>query len=209
MKGALALRDRWLCDAPYRIWRKTRVWPATNLGMTISRIVGIQNQTPLILMSRLLTTLYLLTLASLVCGQPDQGNANNSLSIEGRWLTHQSIVRVEACETGICGFVESLRLPEEVDQATLLDIKNKDRSLRDRPIIGLNLFSRFDSITPGKSEYLKGRVYHPDHGRSYKANLRLLESGKLEIEGCVFAFCQQEAWVRLPPCTPEGCPSTP
>ena len=114
------------------------------------------------------------------------------------------IVRVEGCESGICGFVESLRLPEEIDQTTLLDIKNKDRSLRDRPIIGLNLFSRFDSITPGKSEYLKGRVYHPDHGRSYKANLRLLESGQLEIEGCVFAFCQQEAWVRLPPCTPEG-----
>ena len=161
------------------------------------------------LMSRLLTALYLLTLASLVSGQPDQGNSNDSLSIEGRWLTHQSIVRVEGCESGICGFVESLRLPEEIDQTTLLDIKNKDRSLRDRPIIGLNLFSRFDSITPGKTEYLKGRVYHPDHGRSYKANLRLLESGQLEIEGCVFAFCQQEAWVRLPPCTPEGCPSTP
>ena len=106
MKGALALRDRCLCDAPYRIWRKTRVWPATNLGMTISRIVGIQNQTPLMLMSRLLTTLYMLTLASLVSGQPDQGNSNNSLSIEGRWLTHQSIVRVEGCESGICGFVE-------------------------------------------------------------------------------------------------------
>ena len=122
MKGALALRDRCLCDAPYRIWRKTRVWPATNLGMTISRIVGIQNQTPLMLMSRLLTTLYMLTLASLVSGQPDQGNSNNSLSIEGRWLTHQSIVRVEGCESGICGFVESLRLPEEIDQTTLLDL---------------------------------------------------------------------------------------
>ena len=124
-------------------------------------------------MSRLLTALSLLTLASLASGQPGQGNSNDLLSIEGRWLTHQSIVRVEGCESGICGFVESLRLPEEIDQTTLLDIKNKDRSLRDRPIIGLNLFSRFDSITPGKTEYLKGRVYHPDHGRSYKANLRL------------------------------------
>ncbi len=180
----------------------------TNLGMTISRIVGI-HQTLLMPMSRLLTALSLLTLASLVSGQPDQSDSNDSVSIEGRWLTHQSIVRVEGCEAGICAFVESLRLPEEVDQTALLDIKNKDRSLRDRPIIGLNLFSRFDSITPGKTEYLKGRVYHPDHGRSYKANLRLLESGQLEIEGCVFAFCQQEAWVRLPPCTPEGCPSTP
>ena len=180
----------------------------TNLGMTISRIVGI-HQTLLMPMSRLLTALSLLTLASLVSGQPDQSDSNDSVSIEGRWLTHQSIVRVEGCEAGICAFVESLRLPEEVDQTALLDIKNKDRSLRDRPIIGLNLFSRFDSIIPGKTEYLKGRVYHPDHGRSYKANLRLLESGQLEIEGCVFAFCQQEAWVRLPPCTPEGCPSTP
>ena len=160
-------------------------------------------------MSRLLIALSLLTLTCLVIAQPGEGDSSDSLSIEGRWLTHQSIVRVEDCEAGICGFVESLRLPEEVDQTTLLDIKNKDRSLRDRPIIGLNLFSRFDSITPGKAEYSKGRVYHPDHGRSYKANLRLLESGQLEIEGCVFAFCQQEAWARLPPCTPEGCPSTP
>ena len=177
--------------------------------MAISRIVGIQNQTQLMLMSRLLTALYLLTLASLASGHPGQANSSELLSIEGRWLTHQSIVRVEGCQSGICGFVESLRLPKEIDQTTLLDIKNKDRSLRDRPIIGLNLFSRFDSITSGKTEYLKGRVYHPDHGRSYKANLRLLESGQLEIEGCVFAFCQQEAWARLPPCTPEGCPLTP
>lgn len=177
--------------------------------MTISRIVGIKDQTLLMPMSRLLIALSLLALACLAGAQPGEGGSNDSLSIEGRWLTHQSIVRVKGCESGICGFVESLRLPEEVDQTTLLDVKNKDRSLRGRPIIGLNLFSRFDSITPGKSEYLKGRVYHPDHGRSYKANLRLLESGQLEIEGCVFAFCQQEAWVRLPPCTPEGCPSTP
>ena len=160
------------------------------------------------LISRLLIALSLLTLTCSANAKPNEGTASD-FSIEGRWLTHQSIVRVEGCESGICGFVESLRLPEEVDQTTLLDVKNKDRSLRDRPIIGLNLFSRFDSITPGKSEYLKGRVYHPDHGRFYKANLRLLESGQLEIEGCVFAFCQQEAWVRLPPCTPEGCPSTP
>ena len=177
--------------------------------MTISRILGVRYQKQLMLMSRLLIALSLLTLTRLVIAQPGEGDSSDSLSIEGRWLTHQSIVRVEDCEAGICGFVESLRLPEEVDQTTLLDIKNKDRSLRDRPIIGLNLFSRFDSITPGKAEYLKGRVYHPDHGRSYKANLRLLESGQLEIEGCVFAFCQQEAWARLPPCTPEGCPSTP
>ena len=169
----------------------------------------IKNQILLMPMSRLLTALSLITLTYLAGAQPGEGDYNDSLSIEGRWLTHQSIVRVEGCETGICGFVESLRLPEEIDQTTLLDVKNKDRLLRDRPIIGLNLFSRFDSITPGKTEYLKGRVYHPDHGRSYKANLRLLESGQLEIEGCVFAFCQQEAWVRLPPCTPEGCSSTP
>ena len=139
--------------------------------MTIPRIVGIKDQTPLMPMSRLLTALSLLALACLAGAQPGEGGSNDSLSIEGRWLTHQSIVRVEGCESGICGFVESLRLTEEVDQTTLLDVKNKDRSLRDRPIIGLNLFSRFDSIIPGKTEYLKGRVYHPDHGRSYNCLL--------------------------------------
>ena len=125
------------------------------------------------LISRLLIALSLLTLTCSANAKPNEGAASD-FSIEGRWLTHQSIVRVEGCESGICGFVESLRLPEEIDQTTLLDVKNKDRSLQDRPIIGLNLFSRFESITPGKSEYLKGRVYHPDHGRFYKANLLLL-----------------------------------
>ena len=128
------------------------------------------------LISRLLIALSLLTLTCSANAKPNEDTASD-FSIEGRWLTHQSIVRVEGCESGICGFVESLRLPEEIDQTTLLDVKNKDRSLQSRRIIGLNLFSRFDSITPGKSEYLKGRVYHPDHGRFYKANLRLLESG--------------------------------
>ena len=57
-------------------------------------------------------------------------------------------------------------------------------------------FSRFDSITPGKSEYLKGRVYHPDHGRSY--TICDYSNQTTQIEGCVFAFCQQEAWVHSP-----------
>ena len=86
--------------------------------MTIPRIVGIKDQTLLMPMSRLLTALSLLALACLAGAQSGEGGSNDSLSIEGRWLTHQSIVRVEGCEAGICGFVESLRLPEEVDQTT-------------------------------------------------------------------------------------------
>jgi uncharacterized protein (DUF2147 family) len=129
-----------------------------------------------------------------------------SATVQGRWLTSQSVIQVRDCGGQLCGVIEQLLLPERIDQSQLLDVKNKDRRLRDRPMLGMNLLMDFGALVPGQTRYPKGRVYHPDHGRDYRASLTLISPDQLEIEGCVFAFCQSEQWSRLPPCEGDRCP---
>lgn len=129
-----------------------------------------------------------------------------SATVEGRWLTSQSVIDVRDCGGQLCGVIERLLLSERIDQSQLLDFKNKDRTLRARPMVGMNLLMDFGALVSGQTHYPKGRVYHPDHGRDYKASLTLINPDQLEIEGCVFAFCQREQWSRLPPCEGDRCP---
>lgn len=130
-------------------------------------------------------------------------------SIKGRWLTSESVINIGVCEGVLCGTIEQLLLPTEIDQSQLLDANNKKRNLRSRPMLGLNLLTDFGPLLPGQREYINGRVYHPGHGRSYKANLRLISDDQLEIEGCFLGFCQQERWRKLPPCIDGECSINP
>src|SRR5258708_30493534 len=77
----------------------------------------------------------------------------------GLWLTQASDakVRVSKCGAGICGVVVWLREP--TDPATgkpQVDDKNPNPAMRQRPMIGLPLFSGTRATAPGKRP---GQVY--------------------------------------------------
>lgn len=112
----------------------------------------------------------------------------------GRWLTPENdgVIEVADCGAGICGaVVTSERLKTQPDTK---DALNKDASLRDRPIRGLEIIHEMI----GGPEVWKGRVYNPADGGTYSGSLRLVSADRMKLTGClVWPACKSETWTRL------------
>lgn len=77
-----------------------------------------------------------------------------------------------------------------------IDRRNPDPGLRTRPILGLKILEglRYN----GRHEWIGGRVYAPDEGRSYKGKA-WLDNGVLKVRGYVgFSFLGRTMeWPRV------------
>jgi len=116
-------------------------------------------------------------------------------SVLGHWLTPQAVlVETKLCGQGICGKVIHIFLEEGQDPNEILDDQNKDPLLKTRPLIGINLLEGFGDKPVSSKKFPGGRIYNPNDGKIYKANLELLENGNMVVEGCLFVFCRDEEW---------------
>ena len=120
-------------------------------------------------------------------------NANNNSSMIGYWLTSQSIVQVKECEQGLFAIIEYIFVENGVNQESILDENNKNKSLKERSLLGINLIDGFVYSNEAK-ELSGGKIYDPGRGRSFKSNLYLLDNGNLKVEGCVMRMCGHEEW---------------
>jgi len=114
----------------------------------------------------------------------------------GVWLTQagDARVRVSKCGGGICGVVVGLRDP--INPATgkpQVDDKNPNPALRNRPMIGLPLFSGMQPSGPNR---WSGQIYNADDGSSYVSHVSLAGPDTLKVEGCMGALCGGENWTR-------------
>lgn len=114
----------------------------------------------------------------------------------GYWVTpnFSSVVRVDFCGEGqdLCG--ELVWLYEvSIDGKRMLDKRNPDESRRDRPLVGLSLFSRL----PLDDGAWRGRIYNPGDGRRYRASIRQPDANRLRLRGCWGPFCKRQTWRRL------------
>ena len=134
--------------------------------------------------------LTLLAISSSVSAEPNK-------TMEGFWLTSQSIVQVKNCDKNLCATIEHLFVDDDIDPKSITDSNNKKRSLRDRPLIGINLLEEFPSNALGKKVLKNGKIYDPGRGRVFKSNLYLLEDGTLKVEGCLMGICDHEIWQPL------------
>ena len=124
-------------------------------------------------------------------------NAEPNKTMEGFWLTSQSIVQVKNCDKNLCAIIEHLFVDDDVDPKSIMDSNNKKKSLRDRPLIGINLLEEFPSNALGKKVLKNGKIYDPGRGRVFKSNLYLLDDGTLKVEGCLMGICDHEIWQPL------------
>ena len=120
-------------------------------------------------------------------------NANNNSSMIGYWLTSQSIVQVKECEQELCAIIEYIFVENGVNQESILDENNKNKSLKERSLLGINLIDSFVYSNEAK-ELSGGKIYDPGRCRSFKSNLYLLDNGNLKVEGCVMRMCGHEEW---------------
>jgi uncharacterized protein (DUF2147 family) len=114
----------------------------------------------------------------------------------GIWLTQagDARVRVSKCGGGICGVVVGLRDP--INPATgkpQVDDKNPNPALRNRPMIGLPLFSGMQPTGPNR---WSGQIYNADDGSNYVSHVSLAGPDTLKVEGCMGALCGGENWTR-------------
>ena len=134
--------------------------------------------------------LTLLAISSSISAEPNK-------TMEGFWLTSQSIVQVKNCDKNLCAIIEHLFVDDDVDPKSIMDSNNKKKSLRDRPLIGINLLEEFPSNASGKTVLKNGKIYDPGRGRVFKSNLYLLDDGTLKVEGCLMGICDHEIWQPL------------
>jgi uncharacterized protein (DUF2147 family) len=124
-------------------------------------------------------------------------NAQEDNLIEGYWLTSASIVEVKKCDNELCATIEHIFVEEGVDPKSILDNNNKKKSLRNRPLVGINLLEDFEYTQSNETHYKEGKIYDPGRGRVFKSNLQLLENGNLKVEGCLMRVCGHEEWQPL------------
>lgn len=107
----------------------------------------------------------------------------------GRWLTddRSAIVTVRTCGEKLCGRIEKVLDPKAPEN----DINNPDPDRRSKPLVGTPIFWSF--VRSG-SGWTDGRAYDPKSGNIYRSKLKVLESGKLEVTGCVLFVCRSRYW---------------
>ena len=117
--------------------------------------------------------------------------------IFGYWLTPGSIIKIENCDSYICANVETIFVDEGRDPKLILDENNKDRALRSRAVIGINVLSGFLVKDIKQRDFKGGRIYDPRRGREFKSSFHLKDDGNLEVEGCLAFICDSEEWLPL------------
>ena len=118
-------------------------------------------------------------------------------NIFGYWLTSGSVVKIENCNNQVCGKIITIFVDDEVDPKSILDDNNKNKSLRDRMLIGIDLLSEFEINDEDQKTFKGGKIYDPRSGNTYKSNLYLAQSGILKVEGCLAFICDGEEWQPL------------
>jgi uncharacterized protein (DUF2147 family) len=114
---------------------------------------------------------------------------------DGMWRTpsRNGQVQIYDCGGAICGkLITSDGIRENPG---LKDTKNRDESLRDRPLKDLVMLQGF---TGGPTQWKGGRVYNPEDGGTYKGSIKLINPDQLKLTGCIIApLCKTQVWTRI------------
>lgn len=125
---------------------------------------------------------------------PAKARADDALGV---WATEaeKSHVRIKPCGEALCGEIVWLKEPTGDDGKPILDLKNSDEALRDRPVLGIRIIK---GMTPdGAAKWDDGKIYNPEDGKTYKSKMELTGPDTLKVKGCVLFICQSQIWQRV------------
>ena len=106
----------------------------------------------------------------------------------GEWTVEEGYarVRIENCAGRLWGVVSWEKMPGG------LDSNNPDPGKRSRPTLGLPILL---NMKPAAGRW-EGEIYNTQDGRTWNANIKLLNPDVLRVEGCVMIFCGGQSWAR-------------
>jgi uncharacterized protein (DUF2147 family) len=112
--------------------------------------------------------------------------AQKADDILGIWYNEEKSAKIEIFKKAdkYYGKVVWLKEPNR-DGSPKLDIENEDKSLRNRPILGIQLLNDFEFED---DEWEDGTIYDPKNGSTYSCNIAK-EGNKLNVRGYIgFSF---------------------
>lgn len=117
----------------------------------------------------------------------------------GVWLHANGRIRVEItpCGDRLCGKLVWFKWPNDLAGLPLVDVKNADPRLRNRPLLGLTVVRDLRRI--GENSWGDGRIYNPDDGMDYLATMSILADGTLRVRAYVLMplLGKTFLWTRL------------
>ncbi len=131
--------------------------------------------------------------------------------IEGIWQTQElSEVTIALCPEGFCGTLSKIVVPREgltdeeyaaaqaMPVESFTDMRNPDPTMRDRPMLGLQILTLLPSVKPNIYD---GEIYNPQDGNIYSGYVEMLGPDMIRLNGCVLynIICQGQDWVRVIP----------
>jgi uncharacterized protein (DUF2147 family) len=120
------------------------------------------------------------------------------LDPSGIWLKDDGMAKMEIKKCGkggLCCKIVWLKEPNDSRGKPLHDVRNEDPSMRDRPIIGLPLFS---NLSPAEPNTWVGNVYNPEEGHIYtEVKVTVASRQQLVLRGCkAWLLCGEKVWTR-------------
>ena len=112
-------------------------------------------------------------------------------AVTGVWKTEGGDSQLELfkCADKVCGKIVWLKVPRYIDSndgpigATKVDRKSRNPTLRNRPILGLQVMKGLTAT--GGNQWDNGVCYDPETGKSYKCKMRLTAPNRLELRGYI------------------------
>ncbi|WP_026995459.1 DUF2147 domain-containing protein [Flectobacillus major] len=103
-------------------------------------------------------------------------------AILGVWYTEDKLSKIQIYETEGKYHGKVVWLKNQQGKS-VLDAKNENKSLRNKPILGLIILSDF--VHESKNVWTNGRVYDPESGKSYACRLTLKNNHTLDVRGYI------------------------
>ncbi|HKA55927.1 MAG TPA: DUF2147 domain-containing protein [Candidatus Binatia bacterium] len=119
----------------------------------------------------------------------------------GLWYAEGGAAQVEirACGDALCGRIVWLRSPLDETGCDLRDRSNGDASLRDRPLVGLEILRGLKPADAEGKVWTDGTIYDPISGKTYTCSLRVEGDDRLRLRGYVGIplLGRTTTWVRV------------
>ncbi len=106
-------------------------------------------------------------------------------------------VQIDRCDRTLCGRIVWLRSPFDEDGCDQRDARNPDVTLRDRPLIGLEVLTGLASADG--QLWNGGAIYDPTSGRTYRCTAELDGANRLRLRGFIGVplLGRTTTWVRV------------
>jgi uncharacterized protein (DUF2147 family) len=118
-------------------------------------------------------------------------------------------VEVAPCGDRLCGKLVWFRWPRDAAGLPLVDLKNPDPALRNRPLLGLTILQGLRRT--GARTWGDGRIYNPNDGVNYRVRMSMVDDGSVRMRAYVLLpiLGKTYIWTRVAHDLPTNETTTP